>query len=182
MQRTREGIFEILIREHEPGLLAFVRSCVHERQAAEDLAQETFVAAWDRLEDYDQTRPFAPWLRGIAKNKILEFQRVSATRRRHVRVLSSEQIEAIDREYERLMPGRGDVSTETLTALKECLARLPETVREIIRRAYSEGQSCGVIAGVLGLAAETIKKRLQRARAALRDCILAKLASEDARA
>jgi len=178
MQQTRYGIFEILVREHEPGLLAFARSCTQERQVAEDLVQETFVAAWDRLDDYDKSRPFAPWLRGIARNKILEFQRASATRRRHVSTVAPEQIDAIAQEYDRLMPGRGDVSTEMLAALKECLTRLSASLHEVIRRAYREGQSCSVMAALLGLAVETIKKRLQRARKQLRDCILGKLAEE----
>ncbi len=45
MERTREQIFAVLVREHEPGLRAFVRACVFEAADADDLVQETFLTA-----------------------------------------------------------------------------------------------------------------------------------------
>lgn len=180
MERTREGIFEILVREHQPALLAFVRSCIREHHAAEDLVQDAFVAAWNRLDDYDQSRPFAPWLRGIARNKILEYQRSAATRLRHVSVLAPHQIDAVAGEFERLIPGRGDAMTETMTALKDCIAALPARQRELIHRIYREDQTCRTIAARLEQTIECVKKQLQRVRAKLRDCILGKLAANAA--
>jgi len=180
MERTREGIFEILVREHQPALLAFVRSCIQDAHTAEDLTQEAFVAAWNRLEDYDKARPFAPWLRGIARNKILEYRRSVATRLRHVSVLRPEQVDAVVGEFERLIPGRGDSINETLTALNDCLAALPARHRDLIHRVYRENQTCGTIAARLEQTIEAIKKQLQRVRAQLRDCILGKLAAKAA--
>lgn len=79
MRRNREELFEILVREHRLALLAFVRACVYDRGAAEDLVQETFLAAWEHLDEYDEDSPFARWLRGIARNKILAYYRAAAT-------------------------------------------------------------------------------------------------------
>ena len=108
MARNRKRLFEILVREHELALLAFVRSCVYDRGAAEDLVQETFLVAWNRLDDYDENTPFARWLRGIARNKVLAHYRASATAGRHVRILAPGEVAAIADEFDRLIPGRGE--------------------------------------------------------------------------
>jgi RNA polymerase sigma-70 factor, ECF subfamily len=173
-RRSKDGVFEILVREHEAGLLAFVRSCVDDDAAADDLVQETFLAAWRQLDRYDTGRPFARWLRGIARNKILEYFRSAATAGRHVRPLTPEMLEAIAEVFEPLT-GVGDGFTDCLDALRGCLHRLQTTDHDIIRSVYLDGQTCGAIASRMGRNTEVIKKRLQRARALLRDCIIAKL-------
>lgn len=178
MVRDREQIFEILVREHELALLAFVRACVYDRGAAEDLVQETFLAAWRQLEEYDENTPFARWLRGIARYKILAHYRASRTAARHVQILDPDRIAAIAAEFDRLIPRRGDAISDTLAALCECLAALEEGDHDIVRRTYEQRQTCRAIADQLGQTVEAIKKRLQRARARLRDCILGKLKTE----
>ncbi|HVP10509.1 MAG TPA: sigma-70 family RNA polymerase sigma factor [Phycisphaerae bacterium] len=178
MERSSERLFEILVHEHELALHAFVRSCVQQGTAADDIVQEVFVAAWRNLAEYDQTYPFARWLPGIAKNKILEFHRNRKTRLRHVSTLSPEQIDVLAGEFDRLIPGRGDAAAETLAALRDCLAALPPRERHLIHAVYRERQTCAAIAERLEETAEGVKKRLQRIRAQLRDCILGKLAKE----
>ncbi len=178
MVRDRVQIFEILVREHELALMAFVRSCIYDSGAAEDLVQETFLAAWRQLTEYDESTPFAHWLRGIAKNKILAHYRNSATAGRHVRILDPATIAAVADEFERLIPRRGDAMAETLGALEECLAALSAFDHEVVRRVYHHGQTCRGIADQLGKTADAIRKRLQRARAQLRDCIVGKLKTE----
>lgn len=179
MKRTREELFSILVREHEVGLLGFVRACVHDPADAEDLVQETFVAAWRQLDQYDPERPFAGWVRGIAKNKILAYLRSRVSDRRHVRILSPQAVAAIADEFERLnRPPRRESYSDCFGALRECLAALGKEDQEIVRRAYRENQTCRAIADQVGKTLEAVKKRLQRARAQLRDCILGKLGTE----
>ncbi len=178
MARTARDIFTILMQEHELGLLAFVRSCVVDHAAADDIVQETFLAAWRELEQYDRERPFGAWVRGIAKKKILGHYRTAATAHRHVRLLTPEAIDQIAEEHESLTSGPGDSFVDRLTPLRECLEALPTTDRDLLQRHYRQQQSCRAIAGQLGSRLETVKKRLQRTRAALRDCILGKLEPE----
>ena len=140
--------------------------------------QETFLAAWERLDDYEENLPFAGWLRGIARHKILAYCRDSATARKHVKFLGQDKIEAIAAEFERLIPRRGDAFSETILALGECLAKLRQPDHEVIERAYRRRQTCKTIGAQLGQSAEAVKKRIQRARAQLRDCILGNLRTE----
>jgi DNA-directed RNA polymerase specialized sigma24 family protein len=94
--------------------------------------------------------------------------------------LTPDQLDAISNEFDRLIPGRGDVIGETLAALRQCLTTLSAAQRDVVRRAYEQKQTCRAIADQLGHSIEAVKKRLQRARAQLRDCILGKLKMEQA--
>ena len=178
MERTPEAFFELIIRENERGLNAFVRACVHDAGDAEDIVQQVFIAAWDSIDRYDSTQAFGPWLRGVARHKIAEHFRRAGTRRRHVRILPPEAVTAISDEFDRLFIGRAEAMPDCLSALRECLTTLSPRDGEIVHHAYQGGRTCPQIAAQLGETVEAIKKRLQRARAQLRDCILGKLAGE----
>lgn len=175
MQPSRETLFEVLIREHEFGLTAFLRAAGLDAASADDLAQDCFIAAWRQIDTYDRNRPFSAWLRGIAQHKLIDhYRHTEATTRR----LDAQQLDAVSAEFARLIPGRGDAINDTLVALEDCLAALPVEDHDIVRHAYTDGLSCAAIAGQIGRTIEAVKKRLQRARASLRDCILGKLATE----
>ncbi len=177
-QPTGEAVFEVLIREHEFALTAFVRASGLDAASADDVIQETIIAAWQDLAAYDRRLPFAGWLRGIAHHKILDHYRSAAGRR--TRPLEPYQLDAISTEFSRLIPGRGDSVNDTFAALHDCLSALAPDDHDIVRRAYHTQQTCNQIAAALDRTIEAVKKRLQRARAQLRDCILGKLHAESA--
>ena len=68
-------LFETLVREHAGMLTVYLRSALGDVSDVDDLFQETMVVAWRRLDDFDHTRPFGPWLRGIAKKLLQAHQR-----------------------------------------------------------------------------------------------------------
>ena len=179
MARSRKDIFAILVRENRQALLAFVRSCVADSPTADDLVQETFLAAWRRLDEFDRGRPFITWLRGIARNKILEHYRNCATRRRYVAHFTPEALDMIAQEHERLTAGPGDSFIDRTKPLKECLETLALDARRIVDSHYRDRQTCRAIGVRVGMGVEAVKKSLQRARADLRRCILGKLEAAD---
>lgn len=73
-QRERKA-FEILVRENARMLTTYLRSLVHDEAAVDDLFQETMVVAWRRLDECDLSRPFSPWLRGIASRFVMAHYR-----------------------------------------------------------------------------------------------------------
>lgn len=180
MERTPEAFFELVIRENERGLRAFLTACVHDSNDADELFQEVFLAAWSRLDRYDTARPFGHWLRGVARHKVLEYYRNAATQRRHVRPLPPEAVTAISDAFEHLTVGRAEGFGDCMKALHECLAALPARDAELVRQLYHQEQTCGAAAARLGDTAEAVKKRIQRIRRQLRDCITAKLGPEAA--
>jgi RNA polymerase sigma-70 factor (ECF subfamily) len=69
--RAREGsrvAFDELVARYRPRLVAFLSRRLADPADAEDVAQETFLRAYDRLAQYDPSRPFATWLFAIGKN------------------------------------------------------------------------------------------------------------------
>lgn len=178
VNRSREALFEILVAEHEAGLRAFVRAAVPDRAAAEDIVQDAFLAAWDNLDRYDTTRPFGAWLRGIARNHVLQYIRSRAAESRPIRTLSPAELDALAFEFGQLIPGRGDGVHDTLMALRSCIEKLGVFDRRVIDAIYRTGRTCREIADESGRSVEAVRKRLQRARADLRRCILERLSME----
>lgn len=69
--RARNGSrvsFDELVVRYRPGLVAFLARRLTDTAEAEDVAQETFLRAYDHLDRYDATRPFETWLFAIGKN------------------------------------------------------------------------------------------------------------------
>lgn len=67
--------FAQLVRLHSQALRAFLRRLTGNHAEAEDLAQESFVFAWEKMHRFDPARPFRPWLFGIAWRKWREKRR-----------------------------------------------------------------------------------------------------------
>ena len=161
-------LFETLVREHAEMLIAFLRATVRDAHLADDLFQETMLVAWRDLDKYDRDRPFGPWLRGIAINLVRSHWR------RHTRgVLVGNQqfLEMLDRRFESLVSPPGDNLDEELDKLRDCLEALPEPYRQTVQLRYHENLTGESLASRLAVSFQNAKKRLQRARARLFDCM-----------
>jgi RNA polymerase sigma-70 factor (ECF subfamily) len=166
-------LFEILVREHAEMLMIYLRSVVRDAGLVDDLFQETMLTAWRRLDDYDKSLPFGPWLRGIAGKLILAQRRKSA---RGFLVCDAEVLMYLEAQHQALQRQPGDILDEKLDTLRDCLQQLPDRYRECIRLRYTEELAVESLAQRLELGLETVKKRLQRGRARLLACLQSKLA------
>src|SRR5206468_10582617 len=72
---------EALFRDHWPRAYRAAYLVVHDAAAAEDIAQESFLAAVRSLERFDRRRPFGPWLHRIVVNRAIDWSRARALRR-----------------------------------------------------------------------------------------------------
>jgi RNA polymerase sigma-70 factor (ECF subfamily) len=167
-------LFEILVRENTDMLIAYIRSTARDDALADDIFQETMLTAWRRLDDYDKDRPFGPWLRGIAARILLAHHRKAA---RGFALCDEDTLDYLSQRFETLHRQPGDAFDDKLDALRDCVEKLPEQYREPIRLRYGEDIGVGGLVERLGLPAETVKKRVQRAKARLLDCINRKLAA-----
>jgi RNA polymerase sigma-70 factor (ECF subfamily) len=164
-------LFEVLVREHADMLTAFLTSVVNNPSDVDDLFQETMVVAWRRLGDFDQTRAFGPWLRGIAKNLVLAHHR-----RRVGWTLDPAVLEGVDSRLEQLSAQPGDTWDEKLQVLRACVESLPEPYRKVVELRYFHQRAVRQVSEVLQLSNAAVKKRLQRARSRVLDCVQRKLA------
>jgi len=139
--------------------------------ASEDIAQEAFLRAWQQLAQLHNHASFLPWLRQITRNLARDWLRAN----RH-RPLSGEAAElaigmAADPDptpAERLQRAEEEIAAD------ELISALPEDSRETLLLYYREGQSSQQVAQLLGLSDAAVRKRLSRARACVREQMLAR--------
>ena len=163
-------VFEILAREHADMLTAYLRTLLGADSAVDDLFQQSMLVAWRRLADYDRERPFGPWLRGIAQRLVLEHRRRAYARPKS---LDPAVLAELDQRFDHLSAQPGDTFRERAERLTSCIAKLPDAMRHAIEMIYARGLLIAAAAAALGSSEEAVKKRVQRARQLLAECILA---------
>jgi len=168
MTHAAHDIFSVLVREHSAMLLTYLRALVRDRNAVDDLFQETMLTAWRRFDVYDRKRPFAHWLRGIARKQVLAYARKN---RRAVPCCDEELLEHLDQRLASIQRRPGDMWEDKIAALDECLEQLSQHHRQAIDLYYREDCDTSQIAQRLTSTREAIKKRLQRARTLLAECL-----------
>ena len=167
---SAEQVFEVLTLQNAEPLLAFIRSLTRNEALVDDVFQETMLIAWRRLDAYDRERPFGPWLRGIAHKVAL------AQFRKHRREQPVEPpvVEALEQKIGGLEQHALEGHRMPGEALKECVSRLPGAFRDAIELTYRGDRSVAQAASAADVGVEAMKKRLQRARAMLADCLRGK--------
>jgi RNA polymerase sigma-70 factor (ECF subfamily) len=121
---------------------------VHDAAAAEDVAQDAFLAAVDALDRFDRRRPFAPWLHRIVANRAIDWARREALRRR---------VDGAGEREERARPPEG-LGEDVMGALAE----LPAEQRAAVVLRYLLDYTPGEIAAMLELPRGTVNSRLRR--------------------
>ena len=164
--------FAELVKLHHRELLVYAQSLTREATTSRDIVQEAFIVAYQKINAFDVTRDFATWMRGIVRNKWREWLRKN---KRYE--LTESELSGIDADIAAWQGERAAGSSSVFDALEICLDRLPETLRETVDAFYYMGLSGDEAALRLGVAPAAIRKRLQRARAMLKDCVNAKLSS-----
>jgi RNA polymerase sigma-70 factor (ECF subfamily) len=161
-------LFEILVRENAAMLTTYLRAAVYDSAAVDDLFQETMLVAWRRLGECDQSRPFGPWLRGIARNLVLAHHR---TRKAAGVTCDEAALERLEQQVQHIAQRTGDTWEDKTDQLHRCIGSLPDLYRQPIELRYLREREPDSVAAELGLTLEALKKRLQRARSLLLECL-----------
>lgn len=162
MDRTR---FSELIQDHHRALLAYARVLAGHPERARELVQDAFVAAWQTIGRFDVTREFGSWLRGIVRNKWREDCRKY---RREV-ALGDPELARLEEAVHTWSARDGEAGL--LDRLADCRSKLPETLSMAVHAYYDESRDGEAASAALGIPPVTFRKRLERARAALRLCL-----------
>jgi RNA polymerase sigma-70 factor, ECF subfamily len=152
-QRGSVSDLEALFRTHWPRAFRAAYLVTHDAAAAEDIAQESFLAAIRALDRFDRRRPFGPWMHRIVVNRAIDW-----TRARKLRG----EVELAD-----TLPAPNEARSggETFAAL----ARLAPEHRAVIVMRYLLEFTPGEIADALDLPRGTVNSRLRRGLDALGD-------------
>jgi len=144
--------FSELVRRHQTSLYRYARSLELPSDTAQDLAQDAFVRAYERLEQCRDTTRFRAWLLSILRHLVLDYRR--DLRQRTVGLDSISE---------------GDVAQpppplELRHSLSTALAALPALLREAFLLRHQQGYSYEEIAAITGSRVSAVKMRVHRAR------------------
>jgi RNA polymerase sigma-70 factor (ECF subfamily) len=143
--------FDAFYRENAPRLEAFLRHVVGNRQAAEDLMQETFTQIWRRPNGFQPERgTLRAYLYGIGRKRAAEWWRMQDSQE-----VATENNLAVG-------------PTSTASVVEDAFRRLPEEQRTLLWLREIEGQSYAELAEILEIPVGTVRSRLFAAREALR--------------
>jgi RNA polymerase sigma-70 factor (ECF subfamily) len=151
-QRGSAEDLERLFRAHWPSAFKAARLVTGDAAAAEDIAQEAFLAAVRNLDRFDRRRPFGPWLHRIVVNRAIDWTRA---RRLRAEVELVEEVSAVPAPEPN---GNGFAH----------LAELPPEQRAVVVLRYYFDLEVPDIAATLQIPVGTAKSRLHRAQQALR--------------
>lgn len=162
VERTRRGevdAFGELVTRYQQTVFNVCFRMMGQRTAAEDLAQDSFIRAYEKLSTFDVERPFGPWMRRVAANLCLN-------------QLQKKRIDSFELDDERdaagwIDPEKQLEKSERSAAVRRSLASLPPHYRAVIELRHYQELSYVEIAEELGIKLSDVKSHLFRARKSL---------------
>ncbi|WAJ72200.1 RNA polymerase sigma factor [Catenovulum adriaticum] len=169
INRVRNGeinAYSHLVKRYECSVRAALRVRLHDTSEAEDLAQESFILAYNKLNEFDESRPFGAWVRGIAinllKNHIRKLKPVTIGSDTELELMINQHI---DTHY------TADNEVASVNALQDCMSKLTDKVKQLILEHYGEGFSIAEMTRKHGVRHSAMTMRMFRIRQKLRECI-----------
>ena len=160
VEKARAGdrlAFEKLYRSHCDRIYALCwRMCGGDKGLAEDMVQEAFVRAWNKLDLFRGESKFGTWLHRVTVNVVLSDRRIRVKRMQR-------ELELVD-DVERTLVGDRDVFAGLRDDLESAIAGLPERARTVLVLYDIEGYQHNEIAEMTGMAVGSSKAQLHRAR------------------
>ncbi|HSE61087.1 MAG TPA: sigma-70 family RNA polymerase sigma factor [Candidatus Saccharimonadales bacterium] len=151
--------YEQLVTRYHVGLIIHCERLTGDRAAAEDIAQEAFIKAYERLNEFDGSKSrFSTWLYKIATNKAIDYLRAQKKR------VPTEDIELL---ADTAAPDYA--AEEQHRVVRDAVAKLqPPTHRQVVEAYYWRGMSYQEIADDMHTPINTVRTWLRRAKEQLR--------------
>ena len=159
--------FERLYRENLDRVFSICARMVGDRSLAEELTQDVFVRAWEKLHLFRGESAFTTWLHRLAVNVVLNRRKSDGVRRTRFGGGGGDEGEDVVA----ALPGRVPDSPGDRLDLEAAIATLPPGARRVFVLHDVEGYKHEEIAGMLGITAGGSKAQLHRARLLLREAL-----------
>lgn len=171
-QAGNSAAFEPVVRRFAIPLRAWLATLAPPGIDVDEIAQRSFIAAYNRLDEYEVGTNFSAWLFTIARFQL----RTETTRLRRIADYHSRYgPDLLLQELERRDADLPEAVVERLEHLKSCLATLNDDVQRFITWRYDEEISLQEMAARSGRSVAAVKKQLWKLRRKLHDCILRKI-------
>ncbi len=160
--RTREGeqqAFGELMQRYQASVFNVCLRMMGERREAEDMTQEAFIRAHERLQIFDKERPFGPWIRRVAANLCLN----RLKRHAPASVPLEDELDTPSRPAQ-LLPEQEVIMRDRQRKIRQAILDLPANYRAVIELRHYQGLSYAEIGSALDLPLSDVKSHLFRAR------------------
>jgi RNA polymerase sigma-70 factor (ECF subfamily) len=168
-QRGDRGAFEEIVRRTGRMVYAQVVASVRDRQKAEDITQDTFIAAWKAIGPLASVENFNGWLLTIARNTTLDAIRFEGRKKRRADSATGEAAEDVPDGAP--SPPQNLESAEAANRALQLLEELPEDYRRPLMLRYLGGADYETIRQQLALSDGALRGLLNRGMAMLRERI-----------
>lgn len=180
-RKGSEEAFTRILRNHQAHVRGYLGGFVRKQEVVDDLAQETFLTALRSLDTFKEESSLRIWLLGIARHRALNYLRAEQSRRSREGNTLRSAVERWMAQDAGSPEGEPAGQARELTALEECIERLPPASSTIVTEYYLQGRSTTDIARRSGKKEGAIWKTLSRIRLALRQCIEMRLNASGAK-
>lgn len=166
LQGDKES-YRFIIRKYGSIIRAYLASHLNDPSTVDDLAQDVFISAFEKLSEFDMNRNFNAWLKGIARNKLYmhlretyrEINKCQDMRLRIYHDVANDMISA------------SECKGTRIKKLQDCLEKLPGKTRDIVKCRYSKGEKVRSIANRYDTTVSAISSLLYRGKNMLESCI-----------
>jgi len=166
-----EAAFAEIVKIYLKPVYNFIYRFISDRDAAEDLAQETFVKAWKNIHHFDMDKNFRTWLFTIAKNTTFDY--LKKKKEIPFSTFANEEGESWLENVadENILPDEILERSDLAEELEKILEKIPVHYRAILFLHYKEDFSLHEISEILGEPYNTVKSRHQRGLARLKELL-----------
>ncbi len=162
------ALFSVLLSRYQSRVLACSVAILRNREDAVEMTQETFIRLYNNLNQFDASRPLAPYIMRIAVNICRDFLRRKARNGRYEEL--SDAIVENCPDFS-LSPDRAIMAEEKAAFAARILDSLPVRFREVCSLFYLSGHSCSEVSEILEISETSVKVILHRARKKMHETI-----------
>ena len=161
--------FSVVVQQYHVQLRVFIASLIHTKFDADDLAQDTFVFAFQHIHEFEPGTNFMAWVKAIAYNHVRDYfknrtENVSFKLRQEILRNAREAI--------------ADGVDPRLELLEECLAHMPHQQRAFLKTVCGRRTTLDEVAIELNRSGTAVRKHLSRLYETLRLCVEQRLAAQ----
>ncbi|MGE3852783.1 MAG: RNA polymerase sigma factor [Planctomycetota bacterium] len=168
MTTARETDFASIVHGYQSNIWWYLRLLGADPSLADDLTQETFLAAWKAGMQRNEPATFGTYLRRAARSV---FIRASQQRRRRPQAMPDVDLDAADAAWTALHGDDPDAGEAAIDQLRECVDQLAPQAKRAIELQYHEGRPGEQTADELGISHGHLRVIIHRARQLLRRCM-----------
>jgi len=160
VRRGNVQAFSFLVEKYQKLVYTLALKLLKKPEEAEEMAQDTFIKAFQKLDSYEGKSKFSTWLYSITYNAC-----ISELRKRRIEFKSLDDRQISDQDEQKMHDYYRETKKEDQEKyLNLALAKLPEDDQVLVTLYYYENQSMDEISQITGLTVSNIKVKIHRAR------------------